>query len=268
MSNKIIDFNEHKQQRDNESMDDEFTMDALMEHLGSLPENALMGSISGFINDRMLKLLVLTDLGSKVTELLEAAGLDPDDFELDEESANRFLACDDLADTDTPFSGPFFNWIDEDDTLVRVSTVFQEDEDEETTTLMMALMRLKDGADHWEHYDGDQWLDDGPPAHFFDDSGDIWDDEDWDDDDDDWDDDPVFEQEPWEDEYDESIYSLYLSPNAYRALSRAGIETIDRLSGLTDLELLAIEGIELKDIEIIRNALDDGTDDEDPEDDE
>ena len=263
MSNKIIDFNEHRKNKGCEPREDEVTMEQLMENLDSLPENELMSSAADYVNGHMMKLLGLMDLGKQVTELLTSIGLDPDDFTIDEESANRYLTLDDFEAAETPFNGPFFDHYTDDDAQIRVVTAFQPDDDEDTINLLMAVMKLEDGADHWQRFGDNGWEDDGPPADIFDDLDD-WDDEDWDDDEDDEDDDDLpFQQEPWEDEYDESIYALYLSPQTYRALSRAGIETAERLKQMTDLELLAIDGIGAKELEIIHQAVDDEDYDED-----
>lgn len=260
MSN-IIDFNRHKQRRNGASPENDFSLDALMERLENLPDNELMNSISEYVNGRMMKQLVLTDLGRQVTEMLKSIGMNPDDFTLDEESADRFLSYGDITDDTVPFNGPYFDRYD-DDAMVRVVTAFQEDEDEESVNLLIAVLKLPDGARRWLRFDGQDWIDDGPPSDYFDDLTGDWDGEDWIDDEDD--DEDEFQQEPWEDEYDASIYSLYISPQAIRSLSRAGIETIEQLSKLTDLELLAIEGIDGKELEIIHDALDDeDLDDED-----
>lgn len=256
MSNNIIDFNEHRQSRNNAPKDIDMSLDTLMERMESLPENALMDSVAKYTSGRMFKQLVLTDVARQVSEMLQSIGLDPEHFGLDEDSADRFLADPELADPGDPLNGPFFDWYDN-RMVVRVITSFQPegDKDDDAINLIMAVIRLKDGAKRWQRWADGEWIEDSLPADFFENldfDGGFDDDEDWDDEDDD-----AFRQEPWEDEYDESIYSLYLMPQTYRALSNAGIETIERLSGLTDLELLAIDGIDAKALEVIHDALDD-----------
>ena len=245
----IIDFNQHRQKKRESEFDEVLSPEALMERLSSLPDNGLMSSVSEAINDRMSLLLFLAEIGRQATDVLQSAGFDPDKFTLEEESLERFLSGGGDWDEDPLWNGPFFDW-DGDDFTVRLATTIRIEAesagDDVPLQLMMSLLRLNEGDENWQRLTDDgRWVDDGPPAEYFD-LMDMLDDEDWEDEED-W-------EEDWEEDED-SIFNLDVNPSVWNALERAGILSIEELSDMTDAELLSIKGIGKRSLAAIRRAL-------------
>ena len=64
MADNIIDFNQHRQKkRAGVLPDNTISLESLMEHLATLPDNGLMASVTEAVSDRMSRLLFLTELG-------------------------------------------------------------------------------------------------------------------------------------------------------------------------------------------------------------
>ena len=59
-----------------------------------------------------------------------------------------------------------------------------------------------------------------------------------------------------DEDWENSIESLMVTPGIIAALGRTGIETIDQLAEMTEKEVLAIKGIGKKALEDIKDALD------------
>ena len=266
MSDNIIDFNDLRHDKDEDSQTFDLSPDAVLERLSSLPENAMMAGINAAIGTRITKLMFLAEIGARATEGLQAAGFDPGDFDLDEESLNRYLASDLEIGEEVLWNGPWFDWLTDDATIRLVSTIkFSEAREQGIPVDMtMNLLKLDDDADQWEIFNGEGWTQDGPPADFFDDMDDFDDedewDEDWDDDEDeDWDDDEDDEDEDWDDEDDDGIalFDLDLPDAIFIALVKGGVESVEQLAAMTDMQLLAIDGIDAKALKRIRDELDD-----------
>ena len=246
----IIDFNQHRKKRSGNDFDDVLSPDTLMERLSTLPENGLMSSVSEAINDRMSLLLFLAEIGRQATDVLMSSGFDPDRFALDGDSLERFLSGAGDWDEDALWNGPFFDW-DEDDFTVRLATTIRIEAepagDGMPLQLLMAILRLNEGDENWQRLTEDgRWVNDAPPAEYFD-LMDMFP-EDWEDDEDDadWDD---------EDWGEDSIFSLDLTPSILNALEKAGIMSVEALSGMTDAALLAVKGIGKKSLATIRRTL-------------
>jgi len=250
MSDNIIDFNEHLRARKDRVEKAAFTPENILEQLESLPQNGLLHSVLGIFNRQMLRQMAVMQIAGHVSETLSSVGFDPDDFQVDVDSLNRFLTMDDYELEQPPVFGPCFDWLT-DTATVRASTTLSldgDDEDGDSSNLSITLLKLEDGAENWQVYHDGKWTDDGPPADFFD-LMDIFDgedpgDEDWDDEDEDWD-------EEEEDDFD----LLDLSPLTIRTLVNAGICTLDQLREMTDEELLRVEGIGKSTLRKIRRAL-------------
>lgn len=270
MSDNIIDFEAHKREHAEPLQSEDLSADNLMARLSSLPDDDLMASVSEAINDRMVRLLTLADIAAQVSKLLKSLGFDPDDFSVDEESMDRYLAQDEIPSKNRPWNGPFFDWVPDvpEDVMVRVVTTIWEDIDNPTEDggvpiiLQMDIYKLNEGDNRWQRYSDGEWVEDGPPADAFDFleefweslDDDDWDDEDWDDEDEDDDDD--WDEDDDDDDWDEdSILNLDLNSSTYGALAEAGIDTITRLREMSNDELLAIDGINRRSLFSIRRAL-------------
>lgn len=258
MSDNIIDFNKRKQRRKGADESIDFSPEAMLGRMGSMPETALMGSVASAVNDRMMLLMFALDIGSRASEALKNINLDPDEFYLDESSLDRFLSSELAPGVDTQWNGPWFDCDAEGATVRLVTTVSVGEENREGVPIdiSMNLLRLDEDAECWQIFTGEDWIE-GPPADYFDDDGDwddeFWDDEDWDDDDEDWDED---DDEDWDEDWDDdSVLNLYLKNTILFALVRGGVETVSQLSDMDDGTLLAIEGISPGDLPRIRRAI-------------
>lgn len=270
MSN-IIDFNQHKRDHLDEQPVDVVSMESLLRNLTELPKNGLMSSAAELAHEKLSRLLILTDIASKASDMLSAYGFDPDNFYLESDSLNRFLSGEMDEGEDALWNGPFFDWDadDENDTTVRVlTTVRTEEDDGDNVSMRLGLEIFKLGSDdeNWWRFNSGEWTHDGPPADIFDNLdalGYLDDDDDDDDDDDedeDWDDD---EDEEWDDEEDEwaddddefSIYMYDFGDKALRALTLAGIETVDQVQALTDEQLAAMPGMDERSVARVKRVL-------------
>ena len=241
MADNIIDFNQHRQKkRAGVLPDNTISLESLMEHLATLPDNGLMASVTEAVSDRMSRLLFLTELGRHATGMLQSSGFNPDDFTLEENSLNRYLLGAIDWEEDSLWNGPFFDW-DEDDFTVRLATTIrlmgEPTEDSMPLQITMHLLKLDAGDGNWQRLTDDGWVKDGPPADYFDQMGPFP--EDWDD----------------EEEDDDSIFGLDIDLSVWSALEKAGVISVEALSGMTDEQLLAIRGIGPKKREQIRRAL-------------
>ena len=209
----------------------------------------------------MTRLLILTDIASKASDMLGAYGFDPNNFYLESESLNRYLSGEMDEGENALWNGPFFDWDadDENQTTVRVlSTLRNVDVNAEDTAVQLVLEIFKLGRDDevWSRFADGEWLQDGPPADIFDTLG-YEDFTDWDEDEDDApDDEPRGDDEwDWDDDDMNSIYMYDFSPAAMKALTLAGIETADQLKAMSDDQLAAIPGLNGKDVRRIRKVL-------------
>ena len=251
----IIDFNEHKKRSAPPPPAEDALPTEVLEHLSNLPDNALMGSLARIVNHKMLRLLLLTEIGAKVTEAIKSVGMDPDDFHVYPPSVNRYLSAD-ITEKDPLWNGPWIDWDTEERTIRLATTIIPDPQEEGLPgSFAMDVLRLDDGADSWLRLGEGGWIDDGPPAEFFDMlelyGDDAWDDED---DDEDWDDD-------WDDD-DDNFYrsgaeflDLGLSIGVCQKLVSHEIKTVEQLAAMTDEQLLAIPGIGKKTLDRIRAAL-------------
>jgi len=262
MSDNIIDFNKRRREHMENQPVSEVSLDALLKGLTSVPQNDLMASVGQSVQEKMTRLLIMTDIASKASEMLGVYGFDPNNFYLESDSMNRYLSGEMDEGENALWNGPFFDWDaeDENQTTVRVlSTIRNVDVNEEETAIQLALEIFKLGRDDevWSRFADGEWLQDGPPADIFDNLG-YEDFTDWDEDeeedspndaprgDDEWD---------WDDDDMNSIYMYDFSPAAMKALTLAGIETVDALKAMSDAQLAAIPGLSEKDVRRIKKVL-------------
>lgn len=260
MSDNIIDFSKRRREHMEKQPMSEVSMNTLLKGLASTPRNDLMADVAQSVREKITRLLILTDIASKASDTLSSFGFDPNNFYLDEDSLNRYLAGDMNGGEQALWNGPFFDWDADDacDTTVRVvTTVRTTDEDDDDVSVQLAMELFKLGRDDkvWSRFADGEWVQDGPPAFIFDELGpDGLDLEDWDDD--------AGEDIEDEDEDDEnSIYMYDFSNAAMKALTLAGIDTVDQLKAMTDEQMAAIPGLSEKDLARIRRVL--AYDDED-----
>ena len=210
----IINFSDHAKSRE-PLQTQELSMESLMQRLMSMPQNGLMSSLSRAVNDRMQRLMLMLEIGAKASELLSSIGFNPDDFSEDYESVERFLSWE-PDDTEPLWNGPFFDWDadDEANTTVRVATTVDiGDEEARGTpiTLMMDILKLGENDEAWQRYSDGEWINDGPPAEFFD-LMDAFGNDPWDEDFDDEDDEDFDDED--EDEDDEDFRAIRLGGEA------------------------------------------------------
>ena len=263
MSN-IIDFNKRRRERMQQQPMNEVSMEALLQGLASAPKNDLMADVANSVREKITRLLIMTDIASKASEMLAAYGFDPNNFYLDEDSLDRYLAGDMNGGEQTLWNGPFFDWDadDENDTTVRVlSTIHTTDEDEDDVSIQLALELFKLGKDDkvWSRFNDGEWIQDGPPADLFDTPD--FSDFDADDDDDEDGEDEDHWDEWYANEDPRSIYMFDFSNASLKALTLAGIDNVDQIKAMTDAQLSAIPGMTEKDLKRIRTVL--SYDDED-----
>ena len=255
MSDNIIDFSKRRREHMKNQPVSEVSMETLLRGLASVPRNDLMASVSQSIQEKITRLLILTDIASKASDLLSAYGFDPNNFYLEDASLDRYLSGIMDEGEDALWNGPFFDW-DADDSYhstVRVVTTIrttEEDSNDVSIQLAMELFKLGENDKVWSRFNDGEWIEDGPPADIFDElnladldeAGEPWngaeDEEDWEDDDD-----------------PRSIYMYNFSHAAMKALTLAGIETVDPLKAMTDDQLSAIPGLSGRDVKRIRKVL-------------
>lgn len=257
MADNIIDFNKRRREQMQQQPMTEVSMETLLQGLTSAPRNELMADVASSVRQKMTRLLIMTDIASKASEMLAAYGFDPNNFYLEPESMERYLSGEMDEGEDALWNGPFFDWDadDEKNTTVRVlSTIRTNDEDrnEEDVSIQLALELYKLGQDDkvWSRFNDGEWVQDGPPADLFD----TPDFSDYDDDDEDGEDEDHWE-EWYANEDPRSIYMYDFSNASLKALTLAGIDTVDQLKAMTDAQLAAIPGMTEKDLARIRTVL-------------
>ena len=257
MSN-IIDFNKRRREHMQQQPMNEVSLEALLQGLTSAPRNDLMADVANSVREKMTRLLIMTDIASKASEMLAAYGFDPNNFYLESDSMERYLSGEMDEGEDALWNGPFFDWDadDENDTTVRVlSTIRTTDEDDEDISIQLALelFKLGKGDKVWSRFNDGEWVQDGPPADLFD-SPDFSDFDEDDDDDGDGEDEDNWE-EWYANEDPRSIYMFDFSNASLKALTLAGIDNVDQIKAMTDAQLSAIPGITEKDLKRIRTVL-------------
>ena len=257
MSN-IIDFNKRRRERMQQQPMNEVSMEALLQGLASAPKNDLMADVANSVREKITRLLIMTDIASKASEMLAAYGFDPNNFYLESESMERYLSGEMDEGEDALWNGPFFDWDadDENDTTVRVlSTIHTTDENENDVSIQLALELFKLGKDDkvWSRFNDGEWIQDGPPADLFD-MPDFSDFEADDDDDEDGEDEDHWD-EWYANEDPRSIYMFDFSNASLKALTLAGIDNVDQIKAMTDAQLSAIPGMTEKDLKRIRTVL-------------
>ena len=257
MSN-IIDFNKRRREHMQQQPMNEVSLEALLQGLTSVPRNDLMADVANSVREKMTRLLIMTDIASKASEMLAAYGFDPNNFYLESDSMERYLSGEMDEGEDALWNGPFFDWDadDENDTTVRVlSTIHTTDEDDEDISIQLALelFKLGKGDKVWSRFNDGEWVQDGPPADLFD-SPDFADFDADDDDDGDGEDEDNWE-EWYANEDPRSIYMYDFSNASLKALTLAGIDNVDQIKAMTDAQLSAIPGITEKDLKRIRTVL-------------
>ncbi|MBQ6348160.1 MAG: helix-hairpin-helix domain-containing protein [Clostridia bacterium] len=257
MSN-IIDFNKRRREHMQQQPMNEVSLEALLQGLTSAPRNDLMADVANSVREKMTRLLIMTDIASKASEMLAAYGFDPNNFYLESDSMERYLSGEMDEGEDALWNGPFFDWDadDENDTTVRVlSTIRTTDEDDEDISIQLALelFKLGKGDKVWSRFNDGEWVQDGPPADLFD-SPDFSDFDEDDDDDGDGEDEDNWE-EWYANEDPRSIYMYDFSNASLKALTLAGIDNVDQIKAMTDAQLSAIPGITEKDLKRIRTVL-------------
>ena len=235
-------------------------METLMQGLMSAPANGLMADVTRSVQQKLTRLLIMTDIASKASDMLSAFGFDPDNFYLEEESLDRYLSGNMDDGEDALWNGPFFDWDadDENNTTVRVVTTIhttEENDDDVSIQLAMELFKLGEKDKAWSRYVGSEWVQDGPPADIFDDP-DFMDFYERDGEE------VEIEEEDWyADEDPNSIYMYDFSNASLKALTLAGIDTVDQLKAMSDEQMAAIPGLSEKDLARIKKVL--SYDDED-----
>ena len=269
MSDNIIDFSKRRREHMQQQPMSEVSMETLLQGLTSAPRNDLMADVASSVREKMTRLLIMTDIASKASEMLSAYGFDPNNFYLEPESMERYLSGEMDEDEDALWNGPFFDWDadDEKDTTVRVlSTIHTVDEDEDgediSIQLCLELFKLGRGDKVWSRFNDGEWVQDGPPADLFD----TPDFPDYDGDDDEDDDGDGEDEDHWDDWYanedPRSIYMYDFSNASLKALTLAGIDNVDQIKAMTDAQLAAIPGMTEKDLSRIRTVLSYDDDDE------
>ena len=247
MKDNIIEFNSRKQSKAPSkplSMDaPQRIMEALGDYFASLPQNGLMAEAAQLVSELTGRAILYSMVAASASTVITNAGLNPDNFELDNDSFGRFLRLEitdddaDLNDHDNLWNGPWYDWEDgETDYRVATTVIISS---QGVGTLGIDLLRIAEDDSHWQMYNEGKWYE-GPPADVFDfleaEREDMWDDDD-------------------DDEWESSIDSMLLSPGTMTVLHEAGIHTIDELKGMTDTELLQIKGIGKARVAEIREAL-------------
>ena len=260
MSDNIIDFNKRRRELIREQPVSEVSMETLMKGLTAAPQNSLMANVIQSVQEKLTRLLIFTDIASKTSDMLSALGFDPNNFYPEYESMNRFLSGEMDESDEALWNGPFFDWDadDENNTTVRVVTTIhttEENDDDVSIQLAMELFKLGEKDKAWSRYVGSEWVQDGPPADIFDDP-DFMDFYERDGEE------VEIEEEDWyADEDPNSIYMYDFSNASLKALTLAGIDTVDQLKAMSDEQMAAIPGLSEKDMARIKKVL--SYDDED-----
>ena len=245
MKDNIIEFNSRKQSKAPSkplSMDaPQRIMEALGDYFASLPQNGLMAEAAQLVSELTGRAILYSMVAASASNVITNAGLNPDNFKLDSDSFGWFLHAEvmdndtDLNNHENLWNGPWYDWEDG-ETVYRVATTAIISS-QGVSTLGIDLLRIAEDDSHWQMYNEGKWFE-GPPAGVFDllvaEREDMWDDE---------------------DEWEDSIDSMILSPGTVTALHDAGIDTIDELKEMSDAELLQIRGIGKARVAEIREAL-------------
>lgn len=260
MSDNIIDFNKRRREHMQQQPMSEVSLETLLKGLTTVPQNDLMADVAASVREKITRLLIMTDIASKASEMLAAYGFDPNNFYLEPDSMERYLSGKMDEGEDALWNGPFFDWDanDEKDTTVRVLSTIRstdEDGDRDDVSIQLALELYKLGRDDkvWSRFNDGEWIQDGPPADLFDmpDFSDF----DMDDDDDEDGEDEDHWDEWYANEDPRSIYMFDFSNASLKALTLAGIDTVDQLKAMSDAQLAAIPGMTEKDLARIRTVL-------------
>lgn len=253
----IIDFNSRKPVPPAESTPQgdtpDFTTinqnvrDALEDMLQNLPKNRLSLKCNGLMWDTLTRILGYMQITGAANQTIADAGMNPNDFFPDEASYHRFLqlTSDDCVeateemdlDPGTLWNWPRYEWYPQPGAIVRLATTVLFNQGR-LSGLFIDLMKIGEDDDEWTVWKDGEWVE-GPPAEIFDviderrEMGFFDDDEEW----------------------ENSIDSMMLSPAVITALHSAGIFTIDELREMTDEELLQIRGIGKARVAEIREAL-------------
>lgn len=257
--NNIIDFNNYKNSHAPEPVHTGHEEKALATlntafgaYLRAFSSNALMMDIHTRVGERFTRLEIIESVSDRVCEALSAAGLDVNHFRIDPVSFERFqtreidfLAEQEAGEWAIPpelyWNGPYYDWNDQ-GTLIRAATTVLRHEDG-AVELLVDLVKMGEDR-HWLMWHDGVWETDdfleaieeelrqrqieslGPAALGYDD-------------------------EEWEN----SIDSMMLSPAVILTLHKAGIYAIDELREMTDEELLQIKGIGKARVAEIKEAL-------------
>ena len=255
MKDNIIDFKNHRRSKKQDKPilqeGPQRVIEALCDYFATLPQNGILAEAEELVAELTGRALLYTGIATKASETISNAGLNPDHFELDEDSFGRFLQLeiqdgdigeDALEDRENLWNGPWFD-AEDGDMDYRVATTVIINTKGIVAVGMDLLRKNRWDDDYWQIFDEGKWHK-GPPEDVFDflvaQREDMLDDDEWDEDDDEW---------------EKSIESMLLSPGTITALHEAGILTIDELKEMTDKELLRIKGIGKGRVAEIRDAL-------------
>jgi hypothetical protein len=127
MKDNIVDFNNHKKSKKRaESLPMDGPMriiEALGDYLATLPQNDLIAEAAELVSEVTGRALLYSSIATKASEIICNAGLDPNNFELDEDSFGRFMKLetqdgdlgeDALDDHEYLWNGPWFDCEDGD----------------------------------------------------------------------------------------------------------------------------------------------------------
>ena len=233
----------------------------------SIPNNAMALKTSGIIVTKVARMAVVISLITAATKAIEDAGYDPNDFEVDEYSLRSFLyeePEDGEPSDEHPermWNGPRFVEHKGNYEICAASTVVYQSGMPDSFSI--DVLRMSDQAERWQIWHEGKWMP-GPQEDIFEVFESIregWDedDDDWlDDDDDDWLDDDDDDEDLWdEDELDDedTIFSLNITERLVCTLADAGIIALDRLTDMTEAELLRVPGIGKASVARIQKAL-------------
>ena len=241
----IIDFNSRKKPKAQPkplSMDGpQHIMEALGDYFASLPQNELMAEVAQLVSELTGRAVLYSMITANVSDIITKAGLNPDNFEVDDDSFGRFLRLEitdddaELNDRENLWNGPWYDWEDgETDYRVATTVIISS---QGVGAVGIDLLRIAEDDSHWQMYNEGKWHE-GPPEDVFDflvaEREDMLDDE---------------------DEWESSIDSMILSPGTMTVLHAAGIHKIEELKRMSDGDLLRLKGIGKARVEEIREAL-------------
>ena len=195
--------------------------DSLRNQMGSA-SGPLFEQAAEYAADRIFRSALLLQISAEADAKIKEIGLDPANFEIDEESLDRFYETETLMDDDAMWNGPWFDWED-DEFLYRVASKPVLDK-EGVCPSIIDVLRIEEDADEWQIWDDGKWVDDGPPEDFFELSADEM-------------------MMLREEEEQLELSDLPLISGTHMILTNAGIDSIAALQEKTDQELLGIRGI-------------------------